>query len=259
MRTLLPFYTKMASPEMMELSFNMDYDILLAELESEMSLQARLKYEILISQLMNGEDVDVESEISALIFLVYANANNGFGDWYTESFGHLSNNTPEQIAQQRQIAIERAAQRRADTIAPKIADTLRKRVARDIANEVVEIDKIAASLGERTAVTESNSAANEVIFLTAATAFGSSSLKKRWITVGDERVRPTHRDVSSRKPIPSEELYLVGDVYMRFPSDPEAFGGNVAGEVVNCRCRSVVLPEGVGGRAISIFGSGDGL
>ena len=56
-------------------------------------------------------------------------------------------------------------------------------------------------------------------------------LYKQWQTMKDERVRLTHVEVDDAI-IPIDELFHVGDCYMRFPRDP--MGG--AEEIVNCRC-----------------------
>ena len=56
-------------------------------------------------------------------------------------------------------------------------------------------------------------------------------LYKKWLTMKDERVRKTHAEVDDTV-IRIDELFHVGDYYMRYPHDPTAGVEEVAG----CRC-----------------------
>lgn len=57
--------------------------------------------------------------------------------------------------------------------------------------------------------------------------------KKRWVDIRDKRERETHRKVGGTiKPI--EEVFLVGNTFMRFPKDQAFFPP--ASETANCRC-----------------------
>ena len=61
-------------------------------------------------------------------------------------------------------------------------------------------------------------------------------MEKVWYTYRDSKVRDSHRAMEG-KSIPSNDLYeLPSGVKMRFPGDKAATGGNVAGDLVNCRC-----------------------
>lgn len=61
-------------------------------------------------------------------------------------------------------------------------------------------------------------------------------MEKVWYTYRDSKVRDSHRAMEG-KVIPSNELYeLPSGVRMRFPGDKSATGGNVAADLVNCRC-----------------------
>lgn len=61
---------------------------------------------------------------------------------------------------------------------------------------------------------------------------------KRWVTAGDEAVRPRHRALGGMPPIRIEESFSNGLMY------PGEKGGS-AGEVINCRCvLQYVLKEG---------------
>ena len=69
-------------------------------------------------------------------------------------------------------------------------------------------------------------------------------LKKWWLTAGDERVRDTHFEAGIRysedKAIPIDQPFRVGAATLDFPGDP----AGLPEEVINCRCRSIVIhPE----------------
>lgn len=70
-------------------------------------------------------------------------------------------------------------------------------------------------------------------------------LKKWWLTAEDQRVRPDHATAGRRYgragAIPVGKPFLVGGVAMMQPHDP----GAPAGQVVNCRCRSIPLVPGL--------------
>ena len=57
---------------------------------------------------------------------------------------------------------------------------------------------------------------------------------KTWITMGDEKVRPTHEVLESER-IPINDLFWVGNVQMRFPKDTLYAGGDLE-EIAGCRC-----------------------
>lgn len=62
---------------------------------------------------------------------------------------------------------------------------------------------------------------------------------KTWITMQDERVRPTHVEVDSVS-VPIDEPFVVGDSLMMYPRDASTFGASVS-EVSNCRCSILYL------------------
>lgn len=100
-------------------------------------------------------------------------------------------------------------------------------------------------MARRVARTESNAAANFGLQKSAESLFPNTRLLKRWITAGDEKVRPTHVQAGNGQAIPMNTFFNVGGVQMRRPSDPEAIGPPkaVASEVINCRCRLEVFPD----------------
>lgn len=63
-------------------------------------------------------------------------------------------------------------------------------------------------------------------------AIGQGKMK-RWHTILDNHARETHLDMSGVT-IPAEDVFKVGDSYMRYPKDVSM--GADAQEIVNCRC-----------------------
>lgn len=249
--TTLKYYTKQASIEQLEASFNSDYDRLLLALEEYSRDRSMIAYLSIFDILANESDLlindsargEIESILALLIGDIYEGAERLYRPWYVSSFGQMSSLTEEQVNAVYGGATENLARNRAIAIVPALLATIDKRreaiISLDSQEEVVGV---ADGMSSRLARTESNGAAGGIIEATAVSMFTDGGLYKRWISVGDERVRFTHRETAFRKPIPINQLYRVGDVLMRFPADPQAFGGNVAGETVNCRCRSLVLP-----------------
>lgn len=69
-----------------------------------------------------------------------------------------------------------------------------------------------------------------------------SNVTKEWFTQGDERVRSAHVSADSQK----QDLntpFTVGGQLLRYPGDTSL--GATAGNVINCRCSSVVSRENV--------------
>lgn len=70
-------------------------------------------------------------------------------------------------------------------------------------------------------------------------------LVKGWLATGDHRTRlshlKAHRQYTGNGMIPFNQPFIIGGVKMQHPHDPTA----PAREVVNCRCREIVLPAGV--------------
>ena len=60
--------------------------------------------------------------------------------------------------------------------------------------------------------------------------------KKTWVTMRDSRVRVTHQEIED-KTIPIDELFLVGNSFMRYPRDTK-YGANIR-EILGCRCSCV--------------------
>jgi len=249
--TTLKYYTKQASVEQMEASFNSDYDRLLLALEEYSKDQSMIAYLRIFDILSSGTDdlinESARGEIESILFLlisdVYSGADRLYRPWYVSSFGQMSSLSEEQINTVYGGSPEILARNRAIAIVPALMSTIdRRREAIVLLESQEDILGAVEGMSNRLARTESNGAAGSIIEATATSMFTEGGLYKRWISVGDERVRFNHRSVAAQKPIPINQLYRVGDVLMRFPADPQAFGGNVAGEVVNCRCRSLVMP-----------------
>jgi len=72
-----------------------------------------------------------------------------------------------------------------------------------------------------------------------AAAITGKRMVKQWVTIGDDRVRPTHNRAEDQPPIPLHKLFKVGNSRMRYPGDPK---GEYK-EIVNCRCRLRITNE----------------
>jgi len=87
--------------------------------------------------------------------------------------------------------------------------------------------------GDRIAVTETTASVNfgfhEVIFL-------EGFRYKQWLSSRGRNVRPSHREADGQV-VEIHDTFLVGDVRLRFPSDPSC---PKLSEVINCRC--FILP-----------------
>lgn len=59
------------------------------------------------------------------------------------------------------------------------------------------------------------------------------NVTKTWLTVGDDRVRPTHVATNGTT-LPENGIYSVGSSRLRFPGDTSLLAS--AGETINCRC-----------------------
>lgn len=65
------------------------------------------------------------------------------------------------------------------------------------------------------------------------------TLKKRWLSSHDTRVRATHRAAELEGPIELEDLFVVGADQLLYPRDPNGS----AEETVNCRCVEAPVVE----------------
>jgi len=119
----------------------------------------------------------------------------------------------------------------AKTIRDGLAQNKTKaQIARDITKITNgEVAKMRAIRIARTETTYINSEATKI--LSDAIPFRQ---EKRWLPRLDGRERESHGAMQGKKPIPKEELFIVGDSRMRYPGDSS--NGASAGEVVNCRC-----------------------
>lgn len=68
------------------------------------------------------------------------------------------------------------------------------------------------------------------------------AVTKEWVTVGDERVRDAHVAADSQVQT-LNQAFTVGGQQLRWPGDTSL--GATAGNVINCRCSSVVSKEDV--------------
>lgn len=63
-----------------------------------------------------------------------------------------------------------------------------------------------------------------------------NSTTKRWLTVGDKRVRPIHR-LANGQIKPLQEPYVVNNQFLMYPGD--SYYGATPDNIANCRCISV--------------------
>ena len=87
--------------------------------------------------------------------------------------------------------------------------------------------------------TEAISAANYAATQTADNMFGKQAYEKEWLASLDGRERDAHRAANGQRK-PSEEPFVVGGEYLKFPGDPNASAGNR----INCRCTVLTYPLG---------------
>lgn len=59
---------------------------------------------------------------------------------------------------------------------------------------------------------------------------------KQWVTMGDKKVRPSHRDAAGQIRA-LDEPFIVGDSLLMFPQDSSL--GASADEIINCRCTMI--------------------
>jgi hypothetical protein len=77
---------------------------------------------------------------------------------------------------------------------------------------------------------------------TAARGPDRSRVRKQWVSQGDSRVRLAHLDADSNT-VPVDEPFRVGGELLMFPGDTSL--GATPGNVINCRCSSIVDAEAV--------------
>jgi len=78
----------------------------------------------------------------------------------------------------------------------------------------------------------------ETIAAGAAVGVAVANLQKEWVAVLDSRTRPTHVAADGQV-VGINENFVVGGYQMRFPTDSSL--GAPAGEIVNCRCKSIIV------------------
>jgi hypothetical protein len=105
-----------------------------------------------------------------------------------------------------------------------------------------EIVRGITARGERVLRTELNRAFNMSAhdrMMTLDRELGG--LEKQWMATGDSRTRQSHLDAHGQR-VRVDKQFTVGGVKMLHPHDPKA----PAREVVNCRCRGIVIFPSIG-------------
>lgn len=95
----------------------------------------------------------------------------------------------------------------------------------------VEDDTDLTELAERIADLIAASAVNTATFISEEEDGERVGMRKVWLSMEDDRVRPTHRAAHGQT-VPVDESFSVGGHDMRFPHDLTA----PIGEWINCRC-----------------------
>ncbi len=88
---------------------------------------------------------------------------------------------------------------------------------------------------ERLVRTESTRASNFALEKSARTLYSENDLTKRWMTIMDGRERPAH-EAANGQVVNMNENFIVGGEEMPRP------GEGSARNVVNCRCRIIMMP-----------------
>jgi uncharacterized protein with gpF-like domain len=88
--------------------------------------------------------------------------------------------------------------------------------------------------------TEAELAISDPAIIAAATTAGVqiNQAKKEWVAVLDRKTRSTHVQADGQV-VALNEPFTVGGFSMRFPTDGSL--GAPAGEIVNCRCKSIMV------------------
>lgn len=105
--------------------------------------------------------------------------------------------------------------------------------------KAVELDVL---LGITPRVSGTGSAGGSSGPSTAARGPDRSRVRKEWVSQGDRRVRLAHLDADSDT-VPVDEPFRVGGELLMYPGDTSL--GATPGNVINCRCSSIVDSEAV--------------
>jgi hypothetical protein len=123
-----------------------------------------------------------------------------------------------------------------------IAITAGVLLSRKLAGRVVGISTLETqAIAEAAKATEVQVLTGQPPSVTGGT-LRESPVSKEWVTVGDERVREAHVLADSQTQTLNKPFNVGGDL-LRWPGDTSL--GAQAGNVINCRCSSVVSKEDV--------------
>jgi uncharacterized protein with gpF-like domain len=97
--------------------------------------------------------------------------------------------------------------------------------------------------------TETLTATNQAAYFAAAKT--GLLMKKEWLSANDSRVRSDHQNVNGSR-IDMEDYFTVGNSKMLLPGARTQQNGlpTPAGEVVNCRCQCLFIPQRINGRLV---------
>lgn len=162
--------------------------------------------------------------------------------WWPAETKDASNTIDELIAQW----IERNSAQRAGEISSTTRDIISRIVLRgtgegltgpEIAKEI-RVNSIAISPARARTIarTETHSASQAASLEIVSDTDLADDLKKEWVSVEDERVRPDHNEANGQKR-PLDEPFSVGGTSLMFPGDPNG----TPSQIINCRCAMVYV------------------
>lgn len=100
-----------------------------------------------------------------------------------------------------------------------------------------DLIRVTEERADRIVRTETNMAANAgVSSMGRLMADAGLAVRKRWFTMGDHRVRPSHEDAEGQE-VPLEDPFIVGGFSLMFPGDPHG----PPQEVIQCRCTHLIV------------------
>jgi hypothetical protein len=114
---------------------------------------------------------------------------------------------------------------------PRIRDAI------DVLLGEISWDERAVTIA-RTETVGAYNAGTLTAWLTGQASLGER-LDKVWVSTHDERTRGDHRHADGQR-VGLDGVFTVGGMPLRFPGDPLA----PAGQVVNCRCTMIEVPDG---------------
>lgn len=123
-----------------------------------------------------------------------------------------------------------------------ISDELRAVATQAVAEQAANLDRAIDTITETAVKRARTIARNQTAEFLASTDFSTGmqvhqagvALSKTWVTIGDDRVRRTHREANGQTQ-PMDGYFEVGGQQLEYPHDPSGS----AKETANCRCQMI--------------------